>query len=255
MNILILLSVLSLLSLFCAWLYPQKFLRKIVLYDTMSVTQVIILIVPTILFLLFFILSYISITLSSEAVFLNNVVLVILFLSSSFGTLGVGIHFTGKSLSYNLKNHQDKRVRKNSYFFHILLGHHITFLFGLVSLLMIAILNLYNPILMVSLIEVSLLIFFGFLWSIAWTSTIVYAPVTRKPYIIFGWIFVVLIGALFLRTNMNVSNFPYTLFCFSTIFFISLLVSFVYVFEKIKGKHITEILLKKELVGKYLKGS
>lgn len=249
MGIITIITILTILSLLCAWLYSQKFVRKIRFYNHICLTQIITSIVPTTLFLLFFITSYIDIISNSilaKSLFLDGFFLTLLFLFSAFALLGVGIHFAGKCLSEGLNKHNQKEIKKSAYFFHMILGHHIIFVLGMLSLLLLAIFNLYRPFLsQTSPLQLILISSFGFLWAISWAVTIIYAQINRLIYIIQGLASCILIFLIFSLSNIKIYNLPYSVFFFTTLFFTTLFVSLIYLIEKINGKYIGLILFKK----------
>ena len=239
MGILTALFILAISSIITTMVYLQKWAKRKVFHELLEIRQILVLGILTIVFTTFFMNAFFDIITQtnvhkvpiSDMIVLN---MLTIFLGS--GVLGNGIHFTGKVLSYNLKHSKDRWVRKNSYFFHISLGHNLIYLFTWLASVLLSILEVNHPSSVISQGTLGIVVLFGLIWGVSWTFTIAVSLVDKRIYIILGSMSSVVLILMANILNLEILQLPYGIFFFITIVVTTLLLISIKIIERVTNK-------------------
>lgn len=235
-------------------IYPMNFMKKKLFYDV-DLSQIITLIVPVILFVLFFL--YLALTLASNPrVNITNLpdnFFIILFgIFLGLGAAGNGIHFAAKCLSNYMKKHEKEGVRKASYFFHIHFGHHMVYIFIILLMALGIFFEFHHPSTStLTNFEMVLIVLAGILMGLIWVYSISFSLVSKKGYTISSLIFSLIFLIIYLKSGLNIAHLPYSIFLFSALVVIGIFLWVVDALEK-KNIHIIGKFMPKEVFSEHL---
>lgn len=232
-----LLIFIALLGFVLIWAYFSKFSKKKIFHNV-DIAQILTLFVPPVIFAIFFL--YLGLSVSSNprmniTEIQDGIFIILLGIFLVIGAVGNGAHFTAKCLSNYLKKSNAKKAKKANYFFHIDFGHNIVYIFTFLLIALGILFEFHHPsITRLSGLEILIILISGILLGFVWTHSITYSSVDKKYYIAFGGLLIFIFLIIYSEYSLNLSYLPYSVFLYSCLATIAILLSIILFFEKRK---------------------